>query len=75
MVTESTSLVASRIDAARKAAGMSELKLAEQTAIPYTTLRRKLRGRKAFDIDEVVLVADALKVDFVDWLRDLSSAA
>lgn len=76
MVSETASLVASRIDTSRKEAGVSELSLSEQTGIPYTTLRRKLRGRgKPFDIPETVRIGRALSVDFVTWLRDIPEDA
>lgn len=76
MVSETASLVASRIDTSRKEAGLSELSLSEKTDIPYTTLRRKLRGHgKPFDVPEVVRIGHALSVDFVDWLRDIPKDA
>lgn len=76
MVNEAASLVASRIDTSRKEAGVSELSLSESTDIPYTSLRRKLRGHgKPFDVPELVRIGRALSVDFVTWLRDIPEDA
>lgn len=75
MVTKSTALVASRIAAAAKEAGMSEVRLADETGIARTTLRRKLKGLQPFTVPELVLIGKALKVNFVRWLRNLPKDA
>lgn len=76
MVSEAASLVASRINTSLKEAGVSELSLSEEVGIPYTTLRRKLRGKgKPLDVPEVIRIGRALGVDFVTWLHDIPEDA
>ena len=42
-------------------------RVSEMTGIPRTTLRRKLAGRgKAFDLDELAAIAEALGVSVVE---------
>ena len=42
------------------AAGMSELRLAEETGIPRSTLRNHLKRGRGYSIEEVIAVAQAL---------------
>ena len=45
---------------AMDAAGMSELRLAEETGIPRSTLRNHLKRGRGYSIEEVIAVAQAL---------------
>ncbi len=42
------------------AAGASMNALADETGIPYSTLRRKLRGLSDFTLSDLLLIAEAL---------------
>lgn len=53
--------VSEKISNTRKAAGMSVKALSDQSAIPMTTLDRKLRGGGDFSIREIKALALALK--------------
>lgn len=50
------------INAERKAKGISMNALADQTGIPYATLRRSLKGARALNLLELRAIAAALEV-------------
>jgi transcriptional regulator with XRE-family HTH domain len=52
--------VAQRVQAEMEAAGVTQLRLSEESGIPRATLIRRLRGQSSFNIDEVELIAKAL---------------
>lgn len=51
------------LDGLRDKAGVSTLRLSEQTNIPRATLQRRLKGDPDITIDEVERIAAALDVD------------
>lgn len=59
--------VALEVEAARKAAGISQRALSETTGIPLVTLNRRLTGQgKPFTFAEVAAVAAALGTTLTD---------
>lgn len=56
---------------------LSILEVSKKTAIPYTTLDRRLKSPETsyLSVTEVVALADALKMNFVDILRSAESSA
>lgn len=64
--------VASNVAAAMEAGGWSEKALAEATAIPRVTLRRRLAGA-AFNVAELAAIADTLGVPVVDLVGEAAA--
>lgn len=60
--------MAASVEAARVAAQVSEVVLAESTNIPRSTLKRRLAGASPFTVDELDAIAVALKVPFATLL-------
>jgi DNA-binding Xre family transcriptional regulator len=58
-----------RVSAAMADASISKIKLADLAAIPYTTLHRKLKGQTAFTLDDILVIAQALRVNPSDLLQ------
>lgn len=67
--------MAGRVGEAARAAGLTKHQLAEQTGIPYPTLRRRLEVRPdLFTVDELVRIAEATGTDFA-WLASGEAVA
>jgi transcriptional regulator with XRE-family HTH domain len=63
--------IATRIQALREAAGLSESRLADNSAIPRTTFKRRLVNPASFTLEEIERLADALDADPAWlWLGD-----
>ncbi len=59
--------IATRINALREAAGLSESRLADNSAIPRTTFKRRLVDPASFTLAEFERLAGALDVE-PGWL-------
>ena len=71
MVTPPTNTtIADRVRAAMERAGVSEVALADATAIPRSTLRRRLSGRSDWLTGELVALCEPLGVSLLDLLAD-----
>lgn len=68
MVNHEVAQIAERVKKSMQLQGVSELKLAEQTGIARTTLRRKLQGRIDFSIGELIIISQYMNVDLGAWL-------
>jgi transcriptional regulator with XRE-family HTH domain len=55
-------VVARQVTAARRAAGMSRVHLADATGIAERTLARRESGRSTWTTDELVAIAEALGI-------------
>lgn len=75
MVTNTTQVLAERVNTARKLADIPVFRLANATGIPNTTLKRKLSGHADFTVPELQALSLHLGVKFSDWLRNLPRAA
>lgn len=60
MATNINAEVAGLVARAMVEKDISRLRLAEETGIPYTTLKRKLLGGTSFTFDELYHIATAL---------------
>jgi transcriptional regulator with XRE-family HTH domain len=52
--------------------GMSGNQLAKATGLEQTTVARKLRGARAFDLDDLAAIAPVLEVkvaDLIEWAQ------
>lgn len=65
-----TAQVAAKVVAARVAADLSEVALAEATNIPRSTLKRRLDGASPFTVEELDSIATVLGVPFASLLED-----
>lgn len=61
---EITQRIAQRVGGAIEESGLPLLQIAEQAAIPRTTLKRRLSGSTPFPVDEIARLADVLNVSF-----------
>jgi transcriptional regulator with XRE-family HTH domain len=59
--------ITARITSLREAAGLSESRLADNSAIPRTTFKRRLINPATFTLAEIESLAGVLGVD-VGWL-------
>ena len=59
--------ITARITTLREAAGLSETRLADNSAIPRTTFKRRLVNPASFTLAEVERLAEALSTD-PGWL-------
>lgn len=57
-------VLANRLNTARQESGISKNALAEQAAIPYTTLHRKLSGVGSFTASELSRIVNVLGVEY-----------
>ena len=59
--------IAAEVRAAMAASGLSQRDLAARTGLPLVTLSRRLTGKgKAFDIEELARISDALGLSIVE---------
>lgn len=56
-----TQQVAARVQKAMESAGVSQLRLSEETGIARATLIRRLAGRSPFRVDELEAIAAVLE--------------
>ena len=70
-----SSKVASKVRGIAAEKMLSTGDLAERSGIPYTTLRRKMRGEREFSVTELGLVARALDVDIEALVREAFAEA
>ena len=62
--------VAQRVQAGMEAAGVSQVRLSEATGIARPTLIRRLQGHTAFTVNEMALIALALRCSVLDLLPE-----
>lgn len=63
--------ITTRITALRQASGLSESRLADSSAIPRTTFKRRLVNPATFTLGEMERLAEALEADPAwIWLGD-----
>lgn len=75
MVTPpSSQTVARRVRHIMADQGETEKSLADATAVPRTTLRRRLTGNSAFTLNELDAIARHLSVSLVTLLADEDAA-
>lgn len=67
--------VASRVSAQIEAAGVTEVWLCDKTGVPRSTMRRRLAGHSAFNLNELDRIAAALRVPVSVFLTDADRAA
>lgn len=67
--------VAARVNAAIERSDLSKSDVSDITGIPRETLRRRLAGINAFDVDELERIAQALGMDWVQFTRDEAKAS
>lgn len=75
MVTPTNLTIAQRVRAAMDQAGDSEVKLADDTGIPRTTLRRRLTGNSDWMTSELVAISKRLDVSLIELLADEAISA
>ena len=63
--TDTRSRIASEVRAGLSRAGKSQKALAAYMAVSPTTLTDRMQGRKPFSVEEIMLIAEFLNVD---WL-------
>lgn len=68
-----TEQVAAAVEAARTSAGIGKDRLADQSGIPQTTLKRRLAGVSPFTVAELDAVASVLGVE-IETLLGLDAA-
>lgn len=75
MVTNTTLVLAERVNTTRKLKEFPVLRLATATGIPKSTLKRKLDGHTDFTVPELQALSRHLDVKCSVWLRGLIEAA
>ena len=70
----SNATIAGRVQAAMKAAGLSEVALADQAGIPRSTLRRRFLGNTDWLTGELAALSAVLGVRLLDLLADEAAA-
>lgn len=73
--TNTQTLTAKKVEAARQAAGVSLLSLANQAGIAYTTLHRRIAGHSSFYMEELHSIAKALNVPVTSFVVTDEDAA
>jgi transcriptional regulator with XRE-family HTH domain len=58
-----------------KAAGLSQRDAADQSGIPFTTLRRRLTGHSPFLVSELAVLAELIGCSVSDFIRAAEDAA
>lgn len=69
-----TAAVAESVTRKMEEAGISILSLSDQTGIPYSTLRRRCLGQKAFTVEDLAVIGHVLKIEPARFLGDLAAA-
>lgn len=72
---ESRQQMASAVTSALAEAGIAQRKASDLTGIPMTTLRRRLTGNAAFDLDELALLGDLVGLTIADLVARADQAA
>ena len=67
MASISTQQILARVEADRKAAGVTVAALSKATGIPRTTLSRYLAGRTEFTVSGLMRVSEHLNIPFAAW--------
>lgn len=67
--------VSSRVEADRKAAGVTVAALARATGIPPTSLRRFLAGKSDFTVPALARISLHLDVPLAPWFAALATSA
>lgn len=73
--TTSREAIAAEIRAGLARKGLTQKQLAVALGMTETTLSGRLRGRSAFDTDELSVVADTLGVSIVSLFENVHTAA
>lgn len=76
--TTSRNRVAGEVRASIARSGMKPFRIAQDAGIPQSTLSRRLSGKSAFSVDELIKIAAVLDVEvstFFPSMRQRSAAA
>ena len=75
MNTNTTQLIALRVEAGRTVAGKTRALLARETGIPLSTLRRKLAGHDDFTVPQLQAACVHLGLSFITVISNLPKVA
>ena len=68
--TDTDQQVATVVTSRLRSAGVAQRAAAEQTGIPFTTLRRRLTGHSSFTMSELARIAALLELTVQQLLED-----